>query len=98
MQCNAMYGNMLYGYMRLGKEQEQYYGINNEKIVIYFLYRQDFGKGGRFMGLFWTIVEILIIIWLFGFAFGLIGRLIHILLVAAIIAILIRIILGRNPF
>ncbi len=49
------------------------------------------------MGLFWTIVAILVILWLLGFSLGLAGSLIHILLVVAIIVVLIRIIQGRKP-
>ena len=48
--------------------------------------------------LLYTIAVILIILWLVGFVvypFG--GGLIHILLVIAIIAILIRVIQGRRP-
>ena len=45
----------------------------------------------------WTIVVILLILWLLGaFAFN-IGNLIHILLVIAIIVVLWRIITGRKP-
>ncbi len=51
----------------------------------------------RFMDIFWTIVVILVILWLLGFSLGFVGGLIHILLVAAIIVILIRIIQGRKP-
>ncbi|NJD53338.1 MAG: lmo0937 family membrane protein [Candidatus Methanoperedens sp.] len=49
------------------------------------------------MDLLTTIVVILLLLWLLGFGFGFLGSLIHILLVAAIIVILIRIIQGRNP-
>jgi hypothetical protein len=49
------------------------------------------------MDLFWTIVAILLILWLLGISLGIAGALIHILLVAAIIVILIRIIQGRKP-
>ena len=49
------------------------------------------------MDLLWTIVVILVILWLLGFGLGFLGSLIHILLVIAIIVILIRIIQGRNP-
>jgi len=51
----------------------------------------------RFMDIFWTIVVILVILWLLGFSLGLVGSLIHILLVVAIIVILVRIIQGRKP-
>lgn len=57
----------------------------------------DIHEEVRFMDLFWTIVVILVILWLLGFSLGLVGGLIHILLVAAIIVILVRIIQGRKP-
>lgn len=45
-----------------------------------------------------TIALILIILWLLGLLGGyMIGGFIHVLLVIAIVAILIRIIQGRNP-
>ena len=46
----------------------------------------------------WTIAIILLVLWLLGFfAFHIAGGLIHILLVLAIIAVLIRVISGRKP-
>lgn len=52
--------------------------------------------------MFWTIVAVLIIMWMFGFithvTLGGMAWLIHILLVAAIIAVLIRVIQGRRAF
>ena len=47
--------------------------------------------------LFNAIITILVIGWLIGFVGYSAGGLIHILLVVAIIAILLRIIQGRNP-
>ncbi|MEN9337924.1 MAG: hypothetical protein RIQ41_238 [Candidatus Parcubacteria bacterium] len=45
-----------------------------------------------------TLATILIILWILGyFGFGILGSFIHVLLVAAIIMFLIRIIQGRNP-
>lgn len=49
------------------------------------------------MGLLETIVVILIILWLLGFALNVAGGLIHILLVIAVIVVLVRIIQGRKP-
>jgi hypothetical protein len=50
----------------------------------------------------WTIVAILVILWLLGFmthvAIGGVGWLIHVLLVIAIIVVLVRVIQGRRPF
>ena len=45
----------------------------------------------------YTIAIILLIGWLLGFFVFSLGGLIHILLVMAIIAILLRVIQGRNP-
>ncbi|MBI5102489.1 MAG: lmo0937 family membrane protein [Nitrospirae bacterium] len=47
----------------------------------------------------WTIFAVLMILWLLGLVSGhTIGGFIHILLVIAIVAVLIRIIQGRKPF
>ena len=46
----------------------------------------------------WTIAVILIVLWLLGIVTSYtLGGFIHILLVLAIIAVLIRLIQGRNP-
>jgi hypothetical protein len=46
----------------------------------------------------WTIVIILLILWLLGgFVFNIAGGLIHILLVIAVIVVLYRVITGRRP-
>ncbi|MFY9792860.1 MAG: lmo0937 family membrane protein [Candidatus Sulfotelmatobacter sp.] len=46
----------------------------------------------------WTIAVILIVLWLLGMVTSYtLGGFIHILLVLAIIAILVRLIQGRNP-
>jgi hypothetical protein len=46
----------------------------------------------------WTIVVILLILWLLGgFVFNIAGGLIHILLVIAVIVVLYRVITGRRP-
>jgi hypothetical protein len=45
----------------------------------------------------WTIVAILLILWLLGFfAFHIAGGLIHILLVIAVIVVIVRLIQGRR--
>ena len=44
----------------------------------------------------WTIVVILLILWLAGFAFHVVGGLIHILLVVAIIVALFQLFSGRR--
>lgn len=46
----------------------------------------------------WTIALILLVLWLFGLVSSYtLGGFIHILLVLAIIAVLVRVIQGRNP-
>jgi hypothetical protein len=45
----------------------------------------------------WTIIVILLILWLLGWITLDVGALIHILLLVAIIAVLVRIIQGRRP-
>jgi hypothetical protein len=47
-------------------------------------------KGGDYMGLLNTIVIILVVLWLAGFALHIAGGLIHILLVIAIVVFLLR--------
>jgi multisubunit Na+/H+ antiporter MnhF subunit len=47
------------------------------------------------MDLFWTVVVILLILWLLGFFAG-VGELIHILLVIAVIIVVYRLATGRN--
>lgn len=46
----------------------------------------------------WTIAFVLVVLWLLGLVSSYtIGGFIHVLLVLAVIAILVRIIQGRNP-
>jgi len=46
----------------------------------------------------WTIAALLVILWLLGIVSSYtLGGFIHILLVLAVIAVLVRIIQGRNP-
>ncbi|CAN5886621.1 hypothetical protein BH23GEM9_BH23GEM9_00630 [soil metagenome] len=46
----------------------------------------------------WTIVLILVVLWLLGLVSGTtVGGLVHLLLVIAIIVVLIRVISGRRP-
>ena len=44
----------------------------------------------------WTIVVILFVLWLLGFAFHVAGGLIHLLLIAALIAIIFHFVTGRR--
>jgi hypothetical protein len=45
----------------------------------------------------WTIVLILIVLWLLGFITNVAGGLIHLLLVIALIVIVYRLVTGRKP-
>jgi hypothetical protein len=44
----------------------------------------------------WTIVVLLAILWLLGFSFNVGGGLIHLLLVAALIAVVFNVVSGRR--
>jgi hypothetical protein len=44
----------------------------------------------------WTIVVVLLILWLLGFTMHVAGGLIHILLVVALIVIVLRLLSGRR--
>jgi hypothetical protein len=53
---------------------------------------------GRFFmaSLIWTIVVVLFVLWLLGFALHVAGGLIHLLLVLAIIGIVYNLLVGRR--
>jgi hypothetical protein len=44
----------------------------------------------------WTIIGILFLLWLAGFAFHVAGGLIHILLVVAVVLVIYRLVTGRS--
>jgi hypothetical protein len=44
----------------------------------------------------WTIVAILLIMWLLGFSFHVAGGLVHLLLVVALIVIVVNLLRGRS--
>ena len=44
----------------------------------------------------WTIIFVLLVLWLLGFALDVAGGLIHILLVIALIVIVVRLFTGRK--
>ena len=44
----------------------------------------------------WTIVVVLLILWLLGFTMNLVGGLIHVLLVIALVVIVLRLLSGRR--
>jgi len=45
----------------------------------------------------WTIVVILVILWLLGFSFHVAGGSVHLLLVIALVIVVIRLVTGRAP-
>jgi Family of unknown function (DUF5670) len=44
----------------------------------------------------WTILVVLLILWLLGFSFHIAGSLIHILLVVAVVILVINLVSGRR--
>jgi hypothetical protein len=44
----------------------------------------------------WTIVAVLLILWLLGFSFSIGGGLIHLLLVVALVVVVINLLSGRR--
>ncbi|QQZ08417.1 lmo0937 family membrane protein [Heyndrickxia vini] len=44
--------------------------------------------------MFWTIIGILFVLWLLGFAFHIAGGFIHILLVIAVIVLIVKLVQG----
>jgi hypothetical protein len=44
----------------------------------------------------WTLLVILVVLWLLGFATNLVGGLIHILLILAVIVLIYQLIAGRR--
>lgn len=44
----------------------------------------------------WTIVVVLLVLWLLGFTLNVVGSLIHVLLVIALVVILMRLLTGRR--
>jgi hypothetical protein len=50
----------------------------------------------RRLNMLWTIVAILLIMWLLGFSFHIAGSLVHLLLVIALVVIVINLLSGRR--
>lgn len=44
----------------------------------------------------WTIIVILLVLWLLGFATSAVGNLIHILLVIALVVVILQLVRGRS--
>jgi len=58
-------------------------------------HRKSFSSHRR-KRMLWTIVAILLILWLLGFSFSVGGGLIHALLVIALIVVVVRLLTGRK--
>ncbi|WP_433959147.1 lmo0937 family membrane protein [Cytobacillus horneckiae] len=50
----------------------------------------------RKMNMLWTLIGILIILWILGFSFDIAGGLVHLLLVIALIVLIFQMITGRK--
>lgn len=48
------------------------------------------------MDMLWTILLILLVLWLLGFGFDVVGNLIHILLVVALVVLILQLVSGRR--
>jgi hypothetical protein len=44
----------------------------------------------------WTILLILLILWALGFGFGVVGNLVHIILVIALVVLILQLVSGRR--
>jgi hypothetical protein len=44
----------------------------------------------------WTVLLILLILWALGFGFGVVGNLIHLLLVVALVVLVLQLLTGRR--
>jgi hypothetical protein len=51
----------------------------------------------RIKTMLYTIVAILIVLWLLGFSFHIAGGFIHALLVIAVVVLIVRLVTGRAP-
>jgi len=63
--------------------------------IVGFSIQQRLRKGLR-KNMLWTIVVVLLILWLLGFSLSIGGGLIHILLVVALVVVVINLISGRR--
>jgi hypothetical protein len=48
------------------------------------------------LNLLWAVAVVLVVLWMLGFAFHFVGGFIHVLLVLALVAVLVRVIAGRR--
>ncbi len=48
------------------------------------------------MDLLWVVAIVLALMWVFGFAFHIAGGIIHLLIVLAVVAVIVRLLAGRT--
>jgi len=61
------------------------------------LNRENWAKANKGENdMLWTILVVLLILWLLGFGFGVGGSLIHIILVVALVVLVINLLQGRR--
>jgi hypothetical protein len=55
-----------------------------------------FSKKEKEVTMLWTIIVILVVLWLLGFSLHIAGSMIHLLLVVAVVVLIINLISGRR--
>ena len=50
----------------------------------------------RVTEMLWSLLVVLLILWALGFGFGVVGNLIHLLLVVALVVLVVQVISGRR--
>jgi hypothetical protein len=55
----------------------------------YFITRED-------KSMLWTVLLVLLILWALGFGFGVVGNLIHVLLIVAVVVLVLQLLQGRR--
>jgi len=50
----------------------------------------------RRQSMLWTLLLVLLILWALGFGFGVVGNLVHILLVVAVVVLVVQLLQGRR--
>jgi uncharacterized membrane protein YtjA (UPF0391 family) len=53
-------------------------------------------RGGEERSMLWTLIVLLLVFWLLGFAFNVAGGIIHVLLVVAVVLFLVNLLTGRR--
>jgi len=67
-----------------------------ERIGLFFVDCRRLHFSGKGLSMLWTIVGIILLLWILGFAFHVAGGLIHLLLVVALVVAVFQLITGRR--